>query len=203
MKATWCVCFSHNCEKLLRIPLWQVLNFFVLWYFSESTRDLALHFLCFLLCLIFCFCAVIMDSMYNNKELFLTQNSFSEEILQQNFSIDSILDGLVDSDEPAPQNSWAKELKQVVTKEYIKDGQTDPSNCPEVVRKILIVDNEELDKRKESRIPPNTRINTLWAVGSSYLVWISSGVKQNDRNQSQILPNTRINTLWAVHTLSE
>ena len=48
---------------------------------------------------------VIMDSMYNNKELFLTQNSFSEEILQQDFSIDSILDGLVDSDEPAPQNS--------------------------------------------------------------------------------------------------
>ena len=34
-----------------------------------------------------CFCAVIMDSMYNNKELFLTQNSFSEEILQQDFSI--------------------------------------------------------------------------------------------------------------------
>ena len=145
-----------------------------------------------------CFCAVIMDKMYNNKELFLTQNSFSEEILQQDFSIDSILDGLVDSDEPAPQNSWAKELKQVVTKEYIKDGQTDPSNCPEVVRKILIVDNEELEKRKESRIPPNTRINTLWAVGSSYLVWINSGVKQNDRNQSQILPNTRINTLWAL-----
>ena len=34
-----------------------------------------------------CFCAVIMDKMYNNKELFLTQNSFSEEILQQDFSI--------------------------------------------------------------------------------------------------------------------
>ena len=58
-----------------------------------------------------------MDSMYNNKELFLTQNSFSEEILQQDFSIDSILDGLVDSDEPAPRNSCAKELKQVVTVE--------------------------------------------------------------------------------------
>ena len=52
-----------------------------------------------------CFCAVIMDSMYNNNELFLTQNSFPEEILQQDFSIDSILDGLVDSDEPDPQNS--------------------------------------------------------------------------------------------------
>ena len=57
-----------------------------------------------------------------------------------------------------------------MTKEYIKDGQTDPSNCPEVVRKILIVDNEELEKRKESRIPPNTRINTLWAVGSGQFI---------------------------------
>ena len=45
-----------------------------------------------------CFCASIMDSMHNDKELFLTQNSFSEEILQQDFSIDSTLDGL-DSDE--------------------------------------------------------------------------------------------------------
>ena len=110
-----------------------------------------------------------MDSMHNDKELFLTQNSFSEEILQQDFSIDSTLDGL-DSDEPAPRNSCAKELKQVVTEECIKDRQTDPSNCPEVVRKILIADDEELEKRKESCIPPNTRINTLWAVGSSYLV---------------------------------
>ena len=42
-----------------------------------------------------------MDGMCSDKELFLTQNSFSEEILQHNFSIDSILDGLVASDEPA------------------------------------------------------------------------------------------------------
>ena len=37
-----------------------------------------------------CFCAVIMDGMYSDEELFLTQNSFPEEILQHNFSIDSI-----------------------------------------------------------------------------------------------------------------
>ena len=77
-------------------------------------------------------------------------NSFSEEILEHN------LDGLVASDEPAPQNSCTEELEQVVTKESITDGRTEPSNCPEAVRKILIVDDEEPEKKKESRIPLNT-----------------------------------------------
>ena len=71
-----------------------------------------------------CFCAVIMDGMYNDEELFRTQNSFSEEILQHNFSVDSNLDGLVASDEPAPRNSCAEELRQVVTEESIEDGRT-------------------------------------------------------------------------------
>ena len=38
-----------------------------------------------------CFCA----GMCSDEELFLTENSFSKEILQHNFSINSILDGLV------------------------------------------------------------------------------------------------------------
>ena len=58
-------------------------------------------------------------------------DSFSEEILEHN------LDGLVASDEPAPRNSCTEELKQVVTEESIKDGRTEPSNCPEAVRKIF------------------------------------------------------------------
>lgn len=111
-----------------------------------------------------CVCAVIMDSLFSDEELFLTQNSFSEERVEDNFSIDSILDGLVACDEPVSQNSCEEELKQVVTEKSIKDGRTDPSNYPEAVRKIVIVDDEELEKRKESRIPPNTRINTSWAV---------------------------------------
>ena len=105
-----------------------------------------------------------MDGLFSDEELFLTQNSFSEERVQDNFSIDCILDGLVGCDEPVSQNSCKEELKQVVTEKSIKDGRTDPSNYPEAVRKIVIVDDEELEKRKESRIPPNTRINTSWAV---------------------------------------
>ena len=36
-----------------------------------------------------------MDGLFSDEELFLTQNSFSEERVEDNFSIDSILDGLV------------------------------------------------------------------------------------------------------------
>ena len=67
------------------------------------------------------------------------------------------------------------ELKQVVTEESIKDERTDPLNCPEAVRKVLILDDEELEKRKESQIPPNTRINTSWAVRT----WTEWAVKRN------------------------
>ena len=50
-----------------------------------------------------------MDGVYSDEEHFLIQNSFSEEILQHNFSINYILDGLVASDQPAPRNSCAED----------------------------------------------------------------------------------------------
>ena len=45
-----------------------------------------------------------MDGLFSDEELFLTQNSFSEERVEDNFSIDSILYGLVACDEPVSQN---------------------------------------------------------------------------------------------------
>ena len=41
---------------------------------------------------------------------------------------------------------------------------------------IAIVDDDELEKRKASRIPQNKRINTSWAVG----VWSESAEERND-----------------------
>ena len=58
------------------------------------------------------------------RSFFVLKIVFPEEILQHNFSVDSNLDGLVASDEPAPRNSCAEELKQVVTEESIEDGRT-------------------------------------------------------------------------------
>ena len=53
-----------------------------------------------------------MNGLFSDEEVFLTQNSFSEERVEDNFSIDSILDGLVACDEPVSQNSCEEELKQ-------------------------------------------------------------------------------------------
>ena len=79
-----------------------------------------------------CVCAVIMNALFSDEELFLTQNSFSEERVEDNLSIVSILDGLVACDDPVSQNSCNEELKQVVTEKSIKDGLSDPSNYPDV-----------------------------------------------------------------------
>ena len=51
-----------------------------------------------------------MDGLFSDEELFLTQNSFSEERVEDNFSIDCILDGLVGCDEPVSQNSCKEEF---------------------------------------------------------------------------------------------
>ena len=45
------------------------------------------------------FSAFVLSLLFSDEELFLTQNSFSEERVEGNFSIDSILDGLVACDE--------------------------------------------------------------------------------------------------------
>ena len=57
-----------------------------------------------------------MDGMDRDEEL------FSQEILQPNFSINSILDAIEGSDEPAPQILCAEELKKIVPDESIKGG---------------------------------------------------------------------------------
>ena len=62
-----------------------------------------------------------MDITDSEEELFLTQNSFSQDILQPNFSLDSIFDPVVGSDEPAPRNSCAEELSKIVSEGSFKD----------------------------------------------------------------------------------
>ena len=104
-----------------------------------------------------------MDITDSEEELFLTQNSFSQDILQPNFSLGSIFDPVVGSDEPAPRNSCAEELSKIVSEGSFKD------KMKATHRQICMVDDEELKKRKESRIPANTRVNTSWAVRTNGL----------------------------------
>ena len=64
--------------------------------------------------LVLCFCVVIMNGMDRIHRMDSNEELFSQEILQPNFSIDSIVDATEGSDEPAPQNSCAEELKKIV-----------------------------------------------------------------------------------------
>ena len=59
-----------------------------------------------------------MDITDSEEELFLAQNSFSQDILQPNFSLGSIFDPAVGSDEPAPRNSCAEELSKIVSEGF-------------------------------------------------------------------------------------
>ena len=80
--------------------------------------------------LFLCFCVVIMNGMDRTGRHGSDDELFSQEILQPNFSIDSILDTIEGSDEPAPQNSCEEELKKIVPDESIKSG-------PKAVRVVI------------------------------------------------------------------
>ena len=55
------------------------------------------------------------------------------------------------------------------------EGQTGPRKTSADRRMIAIVDDDELEERKASRIPQNKRINTSWAV----LVWSEWAEERN------------------------
>ena len=82
-----------------------------------------------------------MDSV---EELFLTQNCFSQEVLEPDFSMDCII-GEIGSDlESDPQNSLHEDLKEILSQEKMKEGQTDPRKTSTGRRMIAIRDFKKL-----------------------------------------------------------
>ena len=55
--------------------------------------------------------------------------------------------------ESNPQNSFYEDLKEILCKDKIKKGQTDPLKTSADCRMIFVV---ELQKKKPSQIPQNT-----------------------------------------------
>ena len=82
--------------------------------------------------------------MDSDEELFLTQNCFSQEVLEPNFSMDCII-GEIGSDlESDPQNSLHEDLKEILSQEKMKEGQTDPRKTSTGRRMIAITDFKKL-----------------------------------------------------------
>ena len=89
-----------------------------------------------------------------------SQNCFSKELLEPNFSMACIIGEIGNDLESDPQNSLHEDLKQILSEEKIRKGQTDSQKTSADCRMIAIVDDKELQKRKASRIPQNTRTST-------------------------------------------
>ena len=81
--------------------------------------------------------------MDSDDEIFLTRNTFSQEPFIPELNLEELVG---DFREVSEQDSI-----EVEKKEY----------CG---RNIVVVCDTEVEKRRESRIPANTKINTSWAV---------------------------------------
>ena len=75
------------------------------------------------------------------------------------------------------KNCLHEDLKEILSEETIKEGQTDSRKTSEDCRMIAIVDDEDLQKRKTSwRILQNTRTNMSWTIR----VWSEWAEERND-----------------------
>ena len=97
-------------------------------------------------------------------------------LLEPNFSMGCIIGEIGNGLESDPQNSPHEDLKEILSEEKITEGQTDPWKTSADRRVIATVDDEELQKRKASRIPQNTRTNTLRAAR----VWFEWAEERSD-----------------------
>lgn len=82
-------------------------------------------------------------------------------------------------------------MKGILTKEKIKEAQTDSPKTSTYRRMIPIVDDEKLQKRKASCTRKNTQTNTSWAVRA----WFEWAKESNDFTQiigdSETIPHMK------------
>ena len=81
--------------------------------------------------------------MDSDDEIFLTQNTFSQEPFSPELNLEELVG---DFREVSERDSVEVEKKE------------NPG------RNIVVVCDNEVEKRRESRIPANTKVNTSWAV---------------------------------------
>ena len=100
--------------------------------------------------------------MDSDDEIFLTQNTFSQEPFSPELNLE---ESVGDFREVSERDSVEVEKKE------------NPG------RNIVVVCDNEVEKRRESRIPANTKVNTAWAVRC----WEEWAV---ERNQVKVKKNS-------------
>ena len=86
---------------------------------------------------------LVRAAMDSDDEIFLTQNTFSQEAFSPELNLEELLG---DFREVSDRDSVEVEKKE------------NPG------RNIVVVCDNEVEKRRESRTPANTKVNTSWAV---------------------------------------
>ena len=74
--------------------------------------------------------------------------------------------------------------------EFITSAETSKITKPTCARDISLVSDEDLEKRKESRIPLNTRQNTAWAIRA----WKDWAEERNDKAKSSKCNDKLVNS---------
>ena len=105
--------------------------------------------------------------MDSDDEIFLTQNIFSQEPFSPELNLEELVG---DFREVSERDSVEVEKKE------------NPG------RNIVVVCDNEVEKRRESRIPTNTKVNTSWAVRC----WEEWAVERNVSKDFAKMTTTRL-----------
>lgn len=110
-----------------------------------------------------------MDS--SDEDIYITQNRFCQESVLPNIDFDSLDEVLGNVELEAENENLIESDLQSKTNVELK--------CSKVSRGISLVDDNELERRKLTRIPQSTKINTNWAV-RTWSEWAEERNKLHD-----------------------
>lgn len=119
------------------------------------------------------------------RQHFLTQNCFSQEVLEPHFSTVSIICETGNDLQADLKNSVHQDSKEISFEEKIKEWHTDPQKTSAGPRMTAVVGDKELQKRKASWMPQNTPTNT-WEVH----IWFEWAKEKESNNLNQIISET-------------
>ena len=105
--------------------------------------------------------------MDSDDEIFLTQSTFSQEPFSPELNLEELVG----------------DFREVSERDSVEvEKQENPG------RNIVVVYDNEVEKRRESRIPTNTKVNTSWAVRC----WEEWAVERNVSKDFAKMTTTRL-----------
>ena len=105
--------------------------------------------------------------MDSDDEIFLTQNTFSQEPFSPELNLEELVG----------------DFREVSERDSVEVEKKENPGC-----NMVVVYDNEVEKRRESRIPTNTKVNTSWAVRC----WEEWAVERNVSKDFAKMTTTRL-----------